>query len=208
MLLSSACVMTREAALPALKSFFTRYVSLTDLEWNLIQAHWHLRTFEPNEYLRHTGEVEHNLYFLVEGVHRLFFLDKNENEICVGFAYAPGVSGVPDSFMQQTPSHYSLQALTAGSMLAIAFADWNALYDLAPVLDRWGRLFLTDILVGRSKRERELMAYTAEERYTRLLHESPHVFQLVPQKHLASYLGMTPETFSRMRRRTMESRTS
>lgn len=195
--------MTIDAAHALLKPVFTRYITLSDDEWARIKAPWTYHTFARNEYVLHAGETERYFYFILEGIHRSYFMDVDGNEVCVAFAYAPGISGVPDSFLTQTPSFYTLQALSDGSMLAISYTDWQILFDAVPTLNRWAHLLFTDILVGRLKRERELMAFTAEERYQRLVRESPHMFQLVPQKHLASYVGMTPETFSRMRRRTL-----
>ena len=66
-------------------------------------------------------------------------------------------------------------------------------------MDRWGRLMLEEVVQGRATREIELLTLSAEERYRRLLQRSPHLLQLVAQKDIASYLRMTPETFSRLR---------
>jgi len=73
------------------------------------------------------------------------------------------------------------------------------LYDTIPAMERFGRLILEELLAGRATREIEQIALGAEERYRRLLVRSPHLLQLVPQKDIASYLRMTPETFSRLR---------
>ena len=87
--------------------------------------------------------------------------------------------------------------------LRINHQDLTRLYDEFKVFERWGRLFNEMILTGFGVYMRSLIADSAEERFNRLMNQSPHVFQLIPQKHLASYLGMTPETFSRMRKKTM-----
>ena len=68
-------------------------------------------------------------------------------------------------------------------------------------MERFGRLILEELLVGRAAREIELLSLDAEERYDRLFKRSPHLLQLVPQKDIASYLRMKPETFSRLRGR-------
>jgi CRP-like cAMP-binding protein len=68
-------------------------------------------------------------------------------------------------------------------------------------MERFGRLIPEELLVGRACREMEQLSLSAEERYDRLLQRSPQLLQLVPQKDIASYLRMTPETFSRLRRK-------
>jgi hypothetical protein len=77
------------------------------------------------------------------------------------------------------------------------------LFDQYKVFERWGRLFNQSVLVGFGVFIQSILADSAEERFNRLMDQSPHIFQLVPQKHLASYLGMSAETFSRMRKKTM-----
>lgn len=182
----------------ALRDEFSRYVSFTDEVWADIRNRWAVRTFRKKQILLAQGEVEHHFYFLLEGVHRLYFLDRKSADQTVAFGYPPNFSGNLYSLTTQQPSHYFLEALSDGAMLALPATDLRALYDTYPTMDRWGRQFYQDILVSRGKREREMMTMTAVERFHRLLRESPHVFQLVPHKYLASYIGMRPETFSRM----------
>ena len=78
------------------------------------------------------------------------------------------------------------------------------IFDEHKVFERWGRMFFTDASIGLGLFIRSLIADSAEEKFRKLMERSPHVVQLIPQKHLASYLGMTPETFSRMRKKWME----
>ena len=96
-----------------------------------------------------------------------------------------------------------METISATSGLRIHHRHLKQLYDEYKVFERWGRLFNEMILMGFGVFMRSLLADSAEERFNRLMTQSPHVFQLIPQKHLASYLGMTPETFSRMRKMAM-----
>ena len=187
-----------DAGFKLLLKEFNRYVVLTDTEWEDIRLRWRLRSFRKNQIILAEGQVEQNLYFITEGVHRLYFLDARGAEQTVAFGYQGNFSGNLYSQVSQLPSHYFLEALSGGSMLSISIDELNELYDRYPIMDRWGRLLCQDFFVGRGKRERELMTMTAQERFHRLYAESPHLFQLVPHKHLASYIGMRPETFSRM----------
>ena len=78
------------------------------------------------------------------------------------------------------------------------------LFDQYKIVERWGRMFNQGVIVGYGILAKSILADTAEEKFNRLVNQSPHILQLVPQKHLASYLGMTPETFSRMRKKAMK----
>lgn len=187
-----------DKAYAALLQEFGRYVAFPENVWTDIRDRWRIRTFQKKQILLAQGEVEHHFYFILEGVHRLYFLDRKAVEQTVAFGYPPNFSGNLYSLTTQLPSHYFLEALSAGAMLALPAADLRMLYDKYPEMDRWGRKFYQEILVSRGKREREMMTMTAEERFHRLRRESPHVFQMVPHKYLASYIGMRPETFSRM----------
>lgn len=190
--------MDLEAAYDALAKEFGRLVELTEEQWLDVRSRWELRTFSKNQIILAEGDVEQNLYFIIEGVHRLYFIDANGEEQTVAFGYHGNFSGNLYSQVSQMPSHYFLEALSNGSMLSIPVQEMNALYDKYHIMERWGRLLCQGFFVGRGKREREMMTMTAQERFHRLYKESPHIFQMVPHKHLASYIGMRPETFSRM----------
>lgn len=175
-----------------------RYVPLTDAEWARVAPYWRQRRFERGAVITDVGQVENWFSIVQEGVQRIH-VPHDGDEVCVGFAYGHSWSGVFDSFVSRRPSRFVLQAVTASVLLSIHHDDLRALRDGMPVLERFGRLILEEVVVGRASREIELLTLTAEERYRALLQRSPHLLQLVPQKDIASYLRMTPETFSRLR---------
>ena len=188
----------RDAALAQLRRSFERWAPLPDPVWADVRCPWRLRTVRRGDVLTREGDVERTFSLVVEGVQRLSFLDR-DHEVTVAFTYPPDYSGVPDSFFLQTPSAYTLDALEDGVVLAADHGDVMALLDRHRELERWAWRLLAAAGAGRAKRERELLTLSAEERYERLLDESPHLLQLVAQKHVASYLGMAPETLSRLR---------
>ena len=187
-----------DAAFAQLRRSFERFVPLPDAVWAEVRRPWRLREVRRGEVLTREGETERTFMLVVEGVQRLSFLAGGD-EVTVAFTYPPDYSGVPDSFFLQAPSAYALDALTDGRVLAVDHADLAALTDRHRALDRWAWRLLASAGAGRAKREREMLTLSADERHRRLLRESPHLAQLVAQKHLASYLGMAPETLSRLR---------
>jgi len=177
-----------------------RYIELTAEEWSEVLGCWNERTFPKGAVITATGQVERWFSIVKEGVQRIYF-EHDGQEACLGFAYGGSWSGVFDSFVTQTPSRFVLQAVTPSVLHSIEHAELQRLYERIPKMERCGRLMLEDVLVGRAIREVEQLTMTAQERYDRLVHRSPHLLQLVPQKDIASYLGMSAETLSRLRAR-------
>ena len=178
-----------------------RYVKLTDAEWAVVQPCWIRRSFVRGTFVSEAGRVEQRFYIVERGVQRMYF-EHDGGEHCVGFAYDRSWSGDYDSFVSRKPGRFSVQAVTDSQLFSIERDDLQRLFDVLPVMDRFGRLMLEELITGRATREIELLTLSAEERYRRLMARSAHLLQLVPQKDIASYLRMTPETFSRLRARS------
>ncbi|MTI39220.1 Crp/Fnr family transcriptional regulator [Fulvivirga lutimaris] len=182
----------------SLKEQVEKYSSLTAEEWSSFSSYWEPCTFRKNQYMTKAGQVENWFYFVYDGVLRLYAA-KDGEEINAGFTYNNDFSGEYASFLSQEPTEFYIQAITDCSLLRISYKNLMYMFDELKCIERFGRQFNAKILIDMAKRQLESRSFTAEEKYKRLLTQSPHILQLVPQKHLASYLGMTPETFSRLR---------
>lgn len=182
------------------RSTIQRYVDLSDADWQRIAPLWHERAFTKGAHICAAGEVEQWFYIVKSGVQRLSFFHEG-NDVCVGFAYNESWCGEYASFVSRRPARFDVKAITDTVLVGIRHEDLQRLYSEMKIMERFGRLILEELLIGRAVREVEQLSLSAEERYDRLVQRSPQLLQLVSQKDIASYLRMTPETFSRLRRR-------
>lgn len=167
-------------------------------EWDAFQQIWQPVSYKRKTVLTAAGEVERHLYFVLDGVQRAFFLDDDHPEATIVFTYAGSFSGVADSFLTETPSKYFFETLTTSNMLRTTFRQVNALMDQYHGVERLIRLAVSHSLRGVLERQTELISFSAEEKFRKLLQRSPHVLQMIPHKYLASYLGIDPSTFSKL----------
>lgn len=181
-----------------LKSFF-KGVPLTPNEEQGFYALWHEVSFKQNELITEAGRIEKYFYIVFDGVQAIYLLNRKGEKVVLGFSYAGSPSGVFDSFIYQKPSDTFLQALKPSKLLAISRVDYLSLFENHPDFHKWGHLFFQEVLFGRLYREVEILTLSAEERYLAFMERCPKELQVIPQKYLASYLNMKPETFSRLR---------
>ena len=161
---------------------------------------WKEYTFKQNELITEAGRIEKHFYVVLEGVQAIYLLNQKGDKVVLGFSYMGSPSGIFDSFLHQKPADTFLEALKPSRLLGISRSDYLSLFEAHPDFHKWGHLFFQDILFGRLFREVELLTLSAEERYTAFMQRCPEALKVIPQKYLASYLNMKPETFSRLRR--------
>lgn len=149
------------------------------------------------EYLIEKGAIERSLFFVLEGTFRIYF-PQDHDEISVGFGYKNTLLCSFPSFIRNRPSDYYIQALQKSKVLQISKTDFMELKANSPHIENAWQFALEEALLGKIDKETEMLAFAPQQRYERLLKRSPHIFQLIPKKYIASYLGMTPETLSRI----------
>jgi CRP-like cAMP-binding protein len=186
-------------ALDRLRRSFERFAPLPEPVWAKVRRPWRLRTVERGDVLTREGVVERRFSLVLSGIQRAYFTAPDGTEHTVAFAYPGDYSGIPDSVFLREPSEYALDALSDGRVLETDASDLLALIDAHRALERWAWRLLASALRGRARRERRHLTLTAQERYERFLQERASLVQQVPLKHIASYLGMSPETLSRVR---------
>ena len=133
---------------------------------------------------------------------RLFIPKEDpEKEITFGFSFKDQFVSAYDSFLTQKPSAYQVQALTETSLLSISYADLQDVYKTTQIGNLIGRLTAERLFLIKSKREQNLLNLNAEERYLKLFKERPELLKIIPLKYISSYIGVTAQALSRIRKR-------
>ncbi len=162
-----------------------------------LEAVWkHERTLKAYEFLVQKGQKEHYMYLIKSGALRIFY-PAAEKEICVGFGHPNEFITSFPSFVEGLPSEFCIQALRKTTLVGIHRNNFMSLLNKHADLERCWRIMVEKALIGRIEREAEMLNGNPEARIEKLLQRSPYVFQQIPHKYIASYLGMAPETLSR-----------
>ena len=167
----------------------------------LAEAFQNIMMFEKyskHHILHEAGSVCDFMFIITSGIARVFYY-KEDKDITVHFSAEQESVTTIDSFIQRKKSKYNIEALEDLEVLKISHSELENLFDSNPKFERFGRLFLQQIYIDLVERIDDLQLHTAQERYQMLLEKKPYLFQRVASKHIASFLGMTPETFSRIR---------
>ena len=181
-----------------LKNFISKYVSLSELELEDIASKFNHKTVKKNEYLLKEGGICKDLVFVQKGCLRLYYL-KDDIEISVWFAMQQSSAIEIYSFISGNPSNYFLQAIEDSEVFYLPKTELIKLYQLHPKMEEMMRKFWEDVILNLINRFTALQTDSAEKRYLDLL-AKPAYFEAIPQKYLASFIGVTPTSLSRIRK--------
>lgn len=184
-----------------LEQIFAAITPLSEETWEAVKAAWTVeKKLERNAFFIQPGQVGTYLYFVQKGTMKYYYLHEGE-EICIGFAYPGTIAVAYPSFIKNIATKYYMQVISPCELIGISRQDFYAIVDQYPSMERCWRMLTEEALLGKIERELEMLTFTPEERFKRLFDRSPHLFQLIPQKYIASYLRMKPETLSRIKKR-------
>jgi signal-transduction protein with cAMP-binding, CBS, and nucleotidyltransferase domain len=167
-------------------------------EWNVFSSHFHMVTAKRKELITTQGNLERYMYFVAEGVQRVFYSDVEGREATLVFTYAPSIGGVVDSMLLEMPSRFSYECLTPSVLLRAPYREIAELRKTMPALDEMFQIGLANAMRGVLERLAEVQCFSSEERFRSLLKRSPHILTTIPHKYLANYLGIDPTNFSKL----------
>ena len=177
-----------------------RFLPLSETEWQHVQAILKVKEASQGTQLLRQGEVCREAYFIDRGLIRLYYIKDGEEKIRQFFFEQAFVADTV-SHVTQKPSKLYLETLEDSRLLVIPRDPLYALFGSSKNFERLGRLIAQYDFIGIANRMDSLFLYSPEERYINLLKNRPLVLQRVPQYMIASYLGVTPEGLSRIKRR-------
>ncbi|WP_222983652.1 Crp/Fnr family transcriptional regulator [Flagellimonas meishanensis] len=183
-----------------IRKFIENISPMTDSDWLFFSSKLQEVTLKKNTPLLKFGTIENHLSFITKGIVR-FYVPREEADVTFGFLFENEFVTGYDSFLTQTPSEYQIETLTDTILWKISHKDLEEVYERTVSGNIIGRKMAENMFLIKSKRELSLLSKTAEERYLDLFSDRPKLLQQIPLKYLASYIGVTPQALSRIRRR-------
>ncbi|MDE3144832.1 MAG: Crp/Fnr family transcriptional regulator [Bacteroidota bacterium] len=165
-----------------------------------IAEHFEERVFNKNDYFLKEGKISNDYLFLEEGFMRAFTFDVNGNEVTTYFYSKNRVVFEASSFFMRTISTENIQAVTNCKGFSITYDKLNMLFHSVPEFREFGRTMLVKEFVAFKQRTLAMINKSAEERYANLINSNKEIFQHAQLKHIASYLGITDTSLSRIRK--------
>lgn len=175
-------------------------VSLTEADKKAIPDYFVPKSLRKRQYLLQEEEVCKYLTFVGKGLLRTYNVDAKGTEHVNVFGWEGWWISDFSSFLAETPALFNIEAIENCELLQISLADYNALTLAVPVMDRYFRILYQNSLVTKERRLMSSITHTAEEKYLELIETNAKITERIPQNLIASYLGIAPETLSRIKK--------
>lgn len=184
------------------RTYIEQIAKVTDEDWELFSSCLIQQEFSKKQLILKVGQIENYISFIEEGIIRVFIPKEDpEKEITFGFSFKYEFISAYDSFLSRQPSQYQLEALSPCVVWSISYSDLQKVYNQTKIGNLIGRLTVERLFLIKSKREQSLLNESAEQRYLNLFKDRPGLFESIPLKHIASYIGITPQALSRIRKK-------
>ena len=181
-----------------------KIVSLTEAEKELFLSKIETKQYKAKTILHNAGEVCKHSYFVNSGLVRSFNINDNIVEHVLHFACEGWWIGDMYSLLSQKPGNLFIEVLEDAEIIVLSKENQEQLYLEIPKLERFFRILTENSLVANQERLMDNLSLTAEERYEKFCKKYPSLIQKLPQKQIASYIGVTPEFFSKMKARMLK----
>ena len=175
-------------------------VSLTDEEQQTIKTFFSPKKLRKKQYLLQEGDVCKYMAFVEKGLLRSYNVDDKGYEHMIQFAWEGWWISDTYSFLSGEPAAYNIDAIEDAELLLISLSHFEEMMLKVPKMERYFRILFQNNIISKERRLLSSITYSAEEKYLKLSETNPELIQRIPQNLIASYLGITPETLSRIRK--------
>lgn len=182
-----------------------KIISLSEVEKEFILSKIEIKSYKAKTVLLHAGEVCKHSYFVNSGILRSFNINDNIVEHVLHFACEGWWIGDMYSLLSQKPGNLFIEVNEDAEIVLLSKENQEELYLEIPKLERFFRILTENSLVAHQERLMDNLSLTAEERFEKFCSKYPTLIQKVPQKQIASYIGVTPEFFSKMKSKLLRS---
>lgn len=179
-------------------------VELTEKDIDILQHFFIPKKVRKRQYILNAGDVCQYITFVEKGMLRSFTVDAEGSEHVVQFAIEGWWVSDVGSFVSGKEALYNIEALEDCELLHLSKSGMDELLEQLPIMERFFRLLMQRNIVALQRRVVAYMSLSAEEKYLRLMEVAPDIMQRASQQHIASYLSITPETLSRVRKKVSE----
>ena len=185
-----------------LGDYLTKFAALTEKDIADSRAFWKARKIKKGDFFNMQFMVCNDLGLVVRGIFRIYYSHPETGEETNIFFFSENQFVVSfRSFVTRIACHYFIQAMEDSDIIFISYRDLTALYESHPNWARFGRLLAEQFFTYSQTRTEELLFLSPEQRYIRVLEEHPNIINRIPAYHIASFLGITNPSLSRIRKR-------
>jgi len=175
-------------------------VSLEETEYELFKSFFTPKKIRKRQYVLNAGDTCQHITFVDKGLLRSFTVDDEGNEYVVQFAIEGWWITDMGSFLSGNAALYNIEALEDSELLQLTKQSMDGLLNKLPAMERFFRILMQNNIVALQRRVIAYMSLSAEEKYLKLIDVAPDIMTRASQQHIASYLSITPETLSRVRK--------
>lgn len=180
-----------------------KHVDLSEEEQQFLCSKVTAKKFKAKELLLKENEICHQSFFVLDGILQSYNIDEQGIKHTLSLATSGWWMADMYSFLSGNPGQLFIEAIENTSVLCLRKEDQQLLFNQIPKIDRYFRILIENSLIANQQRIIDNLSLTAEERYERFCQKYPTIKDKVPQIHIASYLGVTPEFFSKMKRKLL-----
>jgi CRP-like cAMP-binding protein len=181
-----------------LYEFFNRFMNVSEEEFNQWRNYFEIRQFGKRTILVDKGEIENYVNIVSQGLVRKFMKVK-KGDVTLQIAPEGHMIHSEQSFHSRQPSDVVVETIEPSVLISITYSNLELLYKNFPLAEKLGRLFATEMFIIKDKRFFDILRKSTREIFLDYIKTHPQMLQRVPQKFIASYLNIKPETFSRLK---------